>query len=316
VGEATDAAGRLDADPARGSRKARALSVISQRIAGAEDLDELLSTLLASLRDELEFQHAMVLLPDEDSQKLYTVASMGYGAGDTGVGAEVAMGEGVIGAAAKSRRTLRIADVEVELRYGRTVRRVVSGAEQASALTTEIPLPGLPNARSELAIPLVSKGRLVGVLALESESVLGFDEMDEALVDVLGRQLASALERAASRADDIERAPRTRVFRLFPHDDCVFVDGEYLIRNVPGKILWKILRGYADHRRTEFSNRELRLDPALKLPPIKDNLESRLILLRKRLEQKCPDVRMVRTARGRFRLDVDCTIRLTEHDSA
>jgi hypothetical protein len=102
-------------------------------------------------------------------------------------------------------------------------------------------------------------------------------------------------------------APASGVMQVkyYNEDSTVFIDNEYLIKGVAGGILWRLLNAYRDEQRTEFSNKEIRLDQSLELPDIKDNLEARLILLRKRLEERSGDLRIEKTARGRFRLVVE-----------
>jgi adenylate cyclase len=299
----------------------RGLQLVSERVARACDLDALLTGALAALDEVFGFTHGMIMVPD--GTKLVAVASHGYG--DAAIGAEVAFGDGLIGTVADTKRLLRIACASSELRYGRAIREQYQHV--GGGLAAEIPLPRLADAESQMAIPLLVQDRLVGVLALECRSSLNFEQWHEAFLQVLANQIASGMDRLSEESEGTQPLPivtaaappvaaRKLSFCYYRNDDCVFVDGEYLIRNVPGKILWKILRAYEAERRTEFSNRELRLDPTLGLPPIKDNLESRLILLRKRLEQKCPEVKLVPTRRGRFALDVSCALELVERETA
>lgn len=287
----------------------RSLQILSDRINRAGELEQLLSTTLETMEAVFGFEHTIILVPDDSGDRLVTLASRGYPT--SGVGAEVPFGVGLIGAAAEQKQTLRMA-VGAELRYRRAIR---SGLTEPIA--SEIPICGLPDAQSELVVPLLLEDRLIGVLAVESRAPCAFTEWHEAFLGIVANQIAAAIERFSEVEPECESGPeRTRSFCFYKNDDCVFVDGDYLIRNVPGKILWKVLTLHQREGRTEFTNRELRLDPSLGLPAFKDNLESRLILLRKRLEQKCPDVRLVPSGRGRFTLVLASAIELTERDSA
>ena len=298
----------------------RGLQFIAERINKADSLDLLLDSVLESLDVYFGFEHTMILLEDESTKRLVMIASRGYS--ESGVGAEVEPGEGLIGTVARERRLLRISGLREELRYSRAVKR------EAGVGVPEIPLPGLPDAQSALVIPLVVGERLIGVIAAFDRDPLRFGEWHEAYLEILASQIALGLERmlrAFEREDERPEAPAPTAYAHVPlddgprrtltyyrNDDCVFIDGEYLIRNIPGRILWRLLGEWKREGRTEFSNRELRLDETLGLPPIKDNLESRLILLRRRLDEKCPDVRIVPTSRGRFSLCVQGRIELQE----
>jgi hypothetical protein len=120
---------------------------------------------------------------------------------------------------------------------------------------------------------------------------------------------------AAASAGPAPSGPATNV-RFFPVDGSTFLDGDYLIKGVAGRILWSLVRQHAADGRTDFTNRELRLDASLELPPHRSNLESRLLLLQRRLEERGAPVQIERAARGRFQLRVTAPLRLETVDGA
>ncbi|HEX6088499.1 MAG TPA: GAF domain-containing protein [Thermoanaerobaculia bacterium] len=298
----------------------RGLQLVSDRINRADDLETLLAATLDALDVYFGFSNTIVLLFDDPTQRLITLACRGYGGG---VGAEVALGEGLIGTVARERRVLRMSGLDEGLRYGRAVRRSV--INESGAVRPEVPLPGLPDAQSALILPLLIEERLVGVLAAESRDPFAFGEWDEAYLGIIANQIALGIDRViddeAPAAEESAPPPRPvppppvrarHTLTYYRDDDTVFLDDEYLIRNVPGRILWKLLGDYKKSGRTTFTNRELRMDRTLGLPEVKDNLESRLILLKHRLREKCPNVQLTPAGRGKFTLDVAAELELLE----
>lgn len=308
----------------------KALQDLSSRIHRADSLERLIDSILEGLEESFGFSHSMFLVPTEEEGVLVTIATRGYA--ENGAGAEARYGEGIIGLVAEARKPIRISGLIRGMLYALAVqtRAQEMGIEQ---MAQRIPLPGLPQPESQLGVPLLVRGELVGVLCIESEVPYRFHEEDKATIELLGSYLAIAVqnmqmqERADTTLDPAPHVPSVppitpgtirpadaattrRDIVYYAGDECILVDGEYLIRSLPARILWKLLSAHASGGRAEFTNRELRLDKSLNLPEWKDNLESRLLLLRRRLEQRCPDIRIVPRGRGRFALELGCEVTL------
>lgn len=290
-----------------------ALRACTERLCGAVDLDDLLVRLLDGLGAHLGIDHAMVLMLDEAGESLFTVASSGYPT--SGVGSEIALGDGVIGVAARERTPIRIGHFTADYSYGRAIRDSLEKSG-VPGIETEIPLPGMVDSRSQLAVPILACQRLIGMLYVESAQDLRFSYDDEDVLVALAGQLGAGirlLQQSQEAHDEpiavAEPAPPSGgqpvLVRHYSENDSVFLDGDYLIKGVAGAIFWALVRDHEDKGQTLFSNRELRLDPRIRLPDLSDNLEARLILLARRLLERGAPVRIEKTGRGRFRLSVD-----------
>lgn len=293
-------------------------------LAACCDLAGLLDAALAGLDRHCDIRHGMVLMLDTPRDCLYTVASRGYAM--SGVGSEIRLGEGIIGVAGRERSAIRIGYAVQDYRYVQATRQRFAASDDA-LLDREIPFPGLADASSQLAVPMLLCGRLLGVIYVESPQEQRFSYEEEDALTVLAGQLALCIELLSHSSEQPAEAAQEEsgrqpvparsaelpaVVRHFAVDRSVFVDNDYLIKGVAGAILWKLLREHVDGGRCEFTNRELRLDTSLGLPDITDNLDARLILLQRRLAERCPFLSIEKTGRGRFRLAVGRALRLSE----
>ncbi|MEK7700840.1 MAG: adenylate/guanylate cyclase domain-containing protein, partial [candidate division NC10 bacterium] len=185
---------RLNRDLAKKTDQVRIIQQISSEITSTLDLDHVLEIVLRALERVLGFEHAMILLTDLAEDKLGLAASRGYD--PSGVGAKVAFGDGVIGVVAARRRMMRVGNIGASLAYLRSVRARMEAAGEMAPGGAAATLPGLANAQSQLALPLLVKDRLVGVLVVESPKLNAFDELDELLLQIVGNQTATAIDNA------------------------------------------------------------------------------------------------------------------------
>ena len=156
----------------KSARLLKALVVIGQELASTTDLEELLAHLLNVSREVFRFENAIIRLLDEPTGELLAVASFGYA--DDAVRRSIRVGQGVMGRAAAACEPVLVEDVRTLPDY----------------------VPGIPGAVSELAVPLVCRDKLVGVLNVESPRPGAFSRDDIELLLTLGRQAAIAIANA------------------------------------------------------------------------------------------------------------------------
>ena len=150
-------------------------------------LKEKLDAILFVLDQRFSLKHTMLLLPDENREKLKVFSSRGFD--DKGIGAEIRYGEGVIGVVASRKQKLRLANISRQRKYMRTITdNLVEKAPLA--------LPGLPDVESQVAIPLLINEELIAVLSAESMDLNFFSPEDESFLMTLSQLMALSIQNA------------------------------------------------------------------------------------------------------------------------
>ncbi len=162
------------------------LSAISQEITSILDRDELFRRVADRVQKVVDYHLFNVMLWDEKSTQLQSVFAVYYGE-PIRARVRVPLYKGITGYAAGERKPVRVDDVRRDPRY--------------------VEFPNSERVRSELVIPLLLQGRLIGVLDLESTKLKAFSAEHERMLGILGSYIAIALENsrlyAASRENEL-----------------------------------------------------------------------------------------------------------------
>lgn len=144
----------------------------SQAVLSTFDLDEVLNQVLTIVSDYFHLENGSIMLLDEASQQLSIRARFGDGVLPDGF--SIPFGKGIAGTAAKARRPIYSPDVTKDPRY----------------------ILRIPSTRSELAVPLMVRDEVVGVLDCQSDSFAAFDNETVDLLTLFATQASIGLQNA------------------------------------------------------------------------------------------------------------------------
>jgi phosphoserine phosphatase RsbU/P len=148
------------------------------------DLDELLTRVAEVVKRVIDYEMFGILLLDTRRGELVLRKAVSYGG--TKEKTRIKLGEGLTGAAALTKQTIRVGDVSRDPRY----------------------LALIPETRSELVVPLIHKDKVLGVFDLESPALDRFTEEHVKVLTLLASQVAVAIENARLYAEIVRKDAR------------------------------------------------------------------------------------------------------------
>jgi diguanylate cyclase (GGDEF)-like protein len=185
----------------------------SQAVLSTFELDAVLQQILATARDYFHLQSAAILLVDEQ-QRLYVRSHFGSQQMQ-GIDERLPLTQGVTGAAALKKRPVYVRDVTKDARY----------------------IPFLQSTRSELAIPLMVRDEVVGVLDCLSDQIDFFDGETIDLLTLFSTQASIALENARLYSLEEKRRTQLEAINAIAKQTTGMLDREDLLRRICALIL-------------------------------------------------------------------------------
>src|SRR6202142_1258597 len=179
-----------------------------QAVLSTFDLDEVLQRILAIAHDYFHLRNVAILLLDQQSQQLCVRSQLGWDVGHDKL--RWSIGQGITGAAALKKQPVYAPDVSLDARYF------------CSAKST----------RSELAIPLMVRDEVVGVLDCQSDRLDHFDAETIDLLTLFSTQASIALQNARLYSLEQQRARQLQAINEIARQTTAVLDLEELLRRV------------------------------------------------------------------------------------
>ncbi|HZQ92044.1 MAG TPA: diguanylate cyclase [Terriglobales bacterium] len=184
----------------------------SQAVLGTFDLDQVLNQILAIVRDYFRLEKGTVFLVDERTGHLSPRRWIGR-QGNSARSIEI--GKGLVGHAAQLKRPIYAPDVEKDPRY----------------------VPNLPGTRSELAIPLLLKDKVVGVLDFQSDREDYFDNETVDLLTLFATQASIGLQNATLYQLEQRRAAQLEAINAIAREAAAVLDMSEMLEKLCAVVL-------------------------------------------------------------------------------
>src|SRR5450755_4366564 len=156
---------------------------VADVLATSLDLDTTVSRVAEVVRKVIDYEIFAILLLHEKTQELRFRFQVGYPP-EFAERSRIKVGEGVTGQAAQLRQAVLIDDVTQDPRY----------------------IEAVPNVRSELAIPLITKNRVIGVIDIEAREPGYFNEEHVRVLTLVASRMAAGIENAQLYARTTKQA--------------------------------------------------------------------------------------------------------------
>ena len=149
------------------------LAEIGEDVNASLDLDEVLARAAALIKRHIDYEIFGVLMIEGDGNYLRHRFAIGYPR-ELAESLRIPMGQGITGTAAATGHSVRVSDTSKDPRY----------------------INAIASVRSELAVPLIVRGKCVGVLDIQSRHLDYFTRDQQNILTLLGSRLAIAIENA------------------------------------------------------------------------------------------------------------------------